>query len=113
MRAFQASPLFLPRRRGREMHSTLRSSVLVEMALQKRRGDRADVEVSVSQDGFDPPQAPLILGDDVRAPDRTQFHSPDPQVCADSEGMLQVLGDLVGDNAKPHRFAPQTMLVAK
>src|SRR3712207_4092028 len=109
MRAFQDPPLLLPRSRGREMHSTLRSPALVEMALQKRRGDRADVEVPVSQDGFDPPQAALIVGDDVRAPDRAQFHSPYPQVCADSEGMLQVLGDLVGDNAQPHRFAPPTL----
>jgi hypothetical protein len=95
--ALEDVPLLFSRSRGRIVRSPLWTSV-VEVALQKGRGDSTNVEASCIQSRLDPLQAALIVRDDVMVADSAQFYCSELKVFADLEGTLEVLGDLVGDD---------------
>ena len=81
----------------------LRDRIVVPIALEERRGDRADVE---SHDASSSARIALqrvgCVVDDLHAVDRAQLDRPDPELLADVECRPEASVDLVRDHAQLH-----------
>ena len=83
-------------------HTLLRGRIVASVALQERRGDRADLEAAVVEQLPDRIQIGGRVIDDLRAVDRAQLDGADPEIRADIECRPEACVDLVRDHAQLH-----------
>ena len=77
------------------MHPFLLGVVVVALALQERRGDRADADAAPVELAAEPLQRVGAVVDDLEAVDRAQLDGPDPELPADVERAAEIRVDLV------------------
>src|SRR6266550_3108065 len=94
------------------MDALLHDRIIAAVALQERRGDRADTEATTVELLSHRPQGLGRLVDDLHPVDRTQLDGANPKLLADIECRPETWIDLVRDHAQLHAVLVSALMEA-